>query len=291
MVNKQVKKIWKKIKKDKILYKYLLLLIALFVASLNYNLFLRPLKIVAGGTNGLSLLIEKYFSISPFWFILSFSVVVLIISFFTLGIQKTSSALVATFVYPFFVSFTEPVTGYVNVSGNDVIIATIFAGILSGVVSGLICKVDLSQGGTVLISQILYDKFKISIGKANFFINLIIILIGGYSFGITTVLYAIILLYISSTILDKIMLGVSNNKTFYIITNKSDAIREYITNDLSSGVTIFNAQDKDNQKKEVLMASVPNEYYYKFRKNIKKIDKDAFFIATDSYEVSGGQNN
>ena len=181
--------------------------------------------------------------------------------------------------------------GYVNVSGNDVIIATIFAGILSGIVSGLICKVDLSQGGTVLISQILYDKFKISIGRANFFINLVIILIGGYSFGITTVLYAIILLYISSAILDRIMLGVSGNKTFYIITNKNDAIREYITNDLDSGVTIFNAKDNDDEEKSVLMASVSNEHYYKFRKNIKKIDKDAFFVTTDSYEVNGGRNN
>lgn len=290
-MNKRIKKFWKKVKKDKLLYKYMLLLIALFVASLNYNLFLRPLKIVAGGTNGLSLLVEKYFSISPFWFILSFSVIVLVVSFFTLGIRKTSSALVATFVYPFFVSLTEPVTGYVNVSGNDVIIATIFAGILSGIVSGLICKVDLSQGGTVLISQILYDKFKISIGRANFFINLVIILIGGYSFGITTVLYAIILLYISSVILDIIMLGVSGNKTFYIITNKNDAIREYITNDLDSGVTIFNAKDNDDEEKSVLMASVSNEHYYKFRKNIKKIDKDAFFVTTDSYEVNGGRNN
>ena len=290
-MNKKIKKFWKKVKKDKLLYKYMLLLIALFVASLNYNLFLRPLKIVAGGTNGLSLLVEKYFSISPFWFILSFSVIVLVVSLFTLGIRKTSSALVATFVYPFFVSLTEPVAGYVNVSGNDVIIATIFAGILSGIVSGLICKVDLSQGGTVLISQILYDKFKISIGRANFLINLIIILIGGYSFGVTTVLYAIILLYISSAILDKIMLGVSSNKTFYIITSKNDAIREYITNDLDSGVTIFNAKDNDNEEKSVLMASVSNEHYYKFRKNIKKIDKDAFFVTTDSYEVNGGRNN
>ena len=76
-MNKRIKKFWKKVKKDKLLYKYMLLLIALFVASLNYNLFLRPLKIVAGGTNGLSLLVEKYFSISPFWFILSFSIILL----------------------------------------------------------------------------------------------------------------------------------------------------------------------------------------------------------------------
>ena len=70
-----------------------------------------------------------------------------------------------------------------------------------------------------------------------------------------------------------------------------DAIREYITNDLDSGVTIFNAKDNDDEEKSVLMASVSNEHYYKFRKNIKKIDKDAFFVTTDSYEVNGGRNN
>ena len=40
--------------------------------------------------------------------------------------------------------------------------------------------------------------------------------------------YAIIFLYINNLVLDKVLLGISNNKAFYIITTKEEEIKEYI---------------------------------------------------------------
>jgi len=291
-VNKKLKKIWKKIKKENLIYNYSVLVVTMFASAVCYNLFLRPLKIVAGGTNGLSIIVEKLFSVEPSTFILLFSVAVLILAYFTVGIKKASSALVSTFVYPIFVDVTNIFTSFVNVSDNDIIIASIFAGLISGWVSGLTCKVELSQGGITLINQIIYEKFKISISKSNFFINLIIVLIGGYCFGITTVLCAIILLYVSSTVIDKVMLGVSDNKSFYIMTEKEDDVKKYIIDELKSGVTIFNVKSgKNNDDKSVIMVVIPNYLYHKVTKRVKLIDKNAFFIVTDSYQVVGGHNN
>lgn len=291
-VSKRLKVIWKKIKKGNWIYKYSVLIVTMFVSAVNYNLFLRPLKIVAGGTSGLSIIVENLFAIEPSFFILCFSIAVLILGYFTIGIKKASSALVATFIYPLFVNVTQGITSYVNVSGNDMIIAAIFAGAISGWVSGLTVKVDLSQGGIILINQILYEKFSISISKSNFLVNFIIVLLGGYCFGLTSVLCAVILLYISSNVIDKVMLGISSNKSFYIITDKEKEVKEYILNDLKSGVTVFNVKSgKDDDDKSVLMVSVSNELYYKITKKIKTIDDSAFFIVTDSYEVIGGHNN
>lgn len=291
-VSKKLKVILKKIKKGNWIYKYSVLIVTMFVSALNYNIFLRPLKIVAGGTSGLSIIIENLFAIEPSVFIFYFSIAVLVLGYFTIGIKKTSSALVATFIYPLFVNVTQGITSYVNVSGNDIIIAAIFAGVVSGWVSGLTVKVGLSQGGIILINQIIYEKFSISISKSNFLINLIIVLLGGYCFGLTSVLCAIILLYISSNVIDKVMLGISSNKSFYIITDKDKEVKEYILKDLKNGVTVFNVKSgKDDDNKSVLMVSVSNELYYKVTKKIKAIDDSAFFIVTDSYEVIGGHNN
>lgn len=291
-MSKKLKVILKKIKKGNWIYKYSVLIVTMFVSALNYNIFLRPLKIVAGGTSGLSIIIENLFAIEPSVFIFYFSIAVLVLGYFTIGIKKTSSALVATFIYPLFVNVTQGITSYVNVSGNDIIIAAIFAGVVSGWVSGLTVKVGLSQGGIILINQIIYEKFSISISKSNFLINLIIVLLGGYCFGLTSVLCAIILLYISSNVIDKVMLGISSNKSFYIITDKDKEVKEYILKDLKNGVTVFNVKSgKDDDNKSVLMVSVSNELYYKVTKKIKAIDDSAFFIVTDSYEVIGGHNN
>ena len=287
----KIKKIFNKLKKEKFFYNYSVLIVTLFVSAINYNLFLRPLKIVAGGTNGLSIIFENIFSIDPSIFIFVFSFVVLIIGYFTLGIKKTSSALAATFIYPLFVNVTENLDYFIIIGNEHIIISAIFSGIITGWVSGLICKVNLSQGGIILIDQILYEKFRISISKSNFIINFIIVIAGGYYFGITNLLCAVILLFINSIVIDKVMLGVSDNKFFYIMTNKEE-VKNYILNDLKNGVTIFNVKSgRDDDEKSIFMVSVANELYYKVTKKIKTIDNKAFFIVTDSYEVIGGHNN
>ena len=37
------------------------------------------------------------------------------------------------------------------------------------------------------------------------------------------------------------------------------------------------------------MAVLPTKDYYRLKEGINEIDKDAFFIVTDSYEVFGGE--
>ena len=47
---------------------------------------------------------------------------------------------------------------------------------------------------------------------------------------------------------DRVILGISDSKAFYIITDEEKRIKEYITKYLKHGVTIFNA--KGGFKKE-----------------------------------------
>ncbi len=67
----------------------------------------------------------------------------------------------------------------------------------------------------------------------------LIVVAGVFSFGITKLLYAMIVLYIISLISDKVLLGISNSKAFYIIAEKDEEIKEYIMTTLNHGVTIF----------------------------------------------------
>lgn len=290
-MSKKVKTLFKKLKKNNILHNYLMLSLAMFVSAINYNVFTKPLKIVAGGSNGLAIVVEDIFKIPATLFIFIFSLAALILGYLLIGKEKASSALVATFIYPIFISLTEPLTSYLVVTNNDIIIASIFAGAISGWVAGTTIKVGLSQGGITLIDQILYEKLKISISKSNFVINMLIVLWGSYCFGITSILYAVIYLYMSSIVIDKVLLGISENKSFYIITDKEKEVREYIVEDLKNSATIFNVKSGKDDNKSILMAAMPNNLYYKASKKIKSIDKKAFFIVVDSYEVNNGRNN
>lgn len=282
-------KILRRIEEKHLLKRYSYLVLALFVSAICYNLLIYPAKIVAGGTNGLSILIESSFHISPSVFILIFSVVVLIISLLILGVEKTSGAFIATFIYPLFVDLTSGITSILAVSNSDMLLISLFVGLISGWSSGIIYKMGFSNGGLSLINQMLFEKFNISISKSNFFINMIIVIMGGLYFGIENILYAVIVLFISSMVIDRVLLGVSSNKIFYIITNKEEEVKNYILEEIGHGVTEFSVVSGYLSKEgHAIMAVVPTKEYFRVSEGIKQIDDNIFFVITDSYQMSNG---
>ena len=267
--------------------RYIILLVALFVSAISYNLFLNPLKIVTGGTNGLSILFEELFYIDPSLFILGFSIITFIIGLFILGWEKIIGALTATFIYPLFVALTLGVTDYIIIDTNDMFVISIFIGIITGIVSGVIIKINSSQGGVSLICQALADILKISVSQLNLFVNAVIVLAGGFFFGFSSSLYAIIILYITSIIMDKIILGTSENKVIYIKTDKVALIKDYIINVTNCGVTEFEAiSGNSGNEKKFLMTVVTTRDYLRITEYIRSVDKNIFFTVTDAYQAS-----
>ena len=89
--------------------------------------------------------------------------------------------------------------------------------------------------------------------------------------------------------LDRVILGISKNKAFYIITEEYEEIRKYIINNLHHNVTMFNVKGGFLEKKRmVLLTVVPSKEYFAVTEGIKEIDSKAFFLACDAYQVEGG---
>ena len=267
----------------------LLMFISMILNAVLYNLFLLPLNLVTGGTPGIATITHYVYGINPSIMLFVLSLACVIISFLYLGKERTMGTLLALFTYPILVQLTSPLNKIVS-SEPDILLLVIFSGGMSGVANGLMYKTGYSNGGFPIISQILYEKKQISISKSSLFINVIIVLIGSIFFGTTTALYAIIFLYINNIVLDKVLLGISNNKAFYIITDKEEKVKEYILESLGHDVTVFDVKGGFAEKKRrVLMTIIPSREYYRVTEGIKVIDKKVFFVATDSYQVEGGK--
>ena len=115
-------------------------------------------------------------------------------------------------------------------------------------------------------------------------------IVGGIVFGINNIMYALIFLYVSKIFTDKIILGTSQKKIFYIITTEQKKIENYIKNVLEAGYTIFNTKGGFLRKKQaVIMTTVPTRDYFKLKEGIHEIDDKAFIVITDSYQVKGGK--
>lgn len=278
------------VKSKKKVYRITVMVISLLLSALVYNIFLLPLNLVSGGSNGIAIITKHIYQIEPAIMILIISISCIILSLMYLGFERTSGTIIASLLYPLFIKITVPIANLITIDLQDIFIIIIFAGVLSGIANGLMYKTGYSSGGLPIISQILYKYFKIPIAKSSLFMNIIIVIIGAMFFGTTNAMYAIILLYINSIVLDKVLLGISSNKAFYIITSEDKVIKDYIINDLGHSVTTFDVKGGFLEKKrQVLLTVIPTREYYKVTEGIKLLDKNAFFVVTDSYEVVGGK--
>ena len=277
------------IKKEKFT-RWLLLGLAMIISACLYNIILLPLNIVTGGTNGIATITHYLYGFDPAMMVLLLSMACVIFSFMYLGVEKTAGTIVACAVYPLFIKMTSNIGLLISLDTTDILLLSIIGGVVSGISNGLMYKSGYSMGGLPIISQILYEKFKIPVSKTSITINIIIVLTGAFFFGSNNVLYAIIFLYINNIVIDKVLLGISNNKAFYIITNKEDEVKEYIFKELKHTITTFEVKGGflDNKRK-VMLTVIPSREYFKLTEGIKLIDKEAFFVATDAYQVEGAR--
>lgn len=278
------------INKKHIFLRYFELILGILIIAVSYNLFFLPNDIVFGGVSGLAIIFNKILSIEPSIFILISSLLLLIISFFALGKEETKGSLVGSLLFPVFVELTANVNNWLNIDTSNILLCVIFGGVLYGFGAGLVFKAGFTTGGTDIINQILSKYLHISMGNSMLLSDGIIVLSSGFVFGTTKLLYALIVIYIMGILTDKVLLGISNKKAFYIITDKEQDVKEYIIKEMNHSITIFNAKGGyTNEKENVLLCVVPTSEYYRLKEGIHEIDKNAFFVITDAYEVFGGE--
>ena len=272
------------IEKKGLLKRYLLFIIGSFISALAYNLFFLKSGLMSGGAGGIAILVKDYLDPSITIFIIA--ILGLILGAIFLGKDFAINSIVGAIISPLFVKLTSDIA--INIPKDDIMLVAICGAVLTGIGNGLTAKTGFSSGGLDAISHVLHKKLHLSHGTIYAVFNGLIIIAGGFALGYRVVLYALIQLYIIGIITDKVMLGISSNKTFFIVTNKISEVKEYISEYLSRGVTILDAKggySKEDQ--EVIMAVIPTIEYFKAREGILEIDPDAFITICDSYQVYG----
>lgn len=275
-------------KKDRIV-RYAQFLIGVFLVAAAFNLFILPAKIVYG-VSGVAVIFHELWNITPSVVIFIGSVLLLILSFILLGKQKTANSVVGSLLYPVFVQLTIPITGLIDLGTTDPLLLTVYGAVISGFGLGLIFKAGFTTGGTDILNQIVAKYFKISVGNSMFFTDGLIIVSGVFVFGWQKLMYSLISLYIISIMTDKVILGISQSKVFYIITDHETAVKKFIMEELGHGVTVLDGRGGyTGNHQKVIMCTIPTKEYFIAKEGIHDIDSDAFFVVADAYEVSGGE--
>lgn len=284
----RINKIMDNIKKKNKFKNYLMLLSGCLIVAFAFNLFFLRYNIVCFGVSGISIVLAK-FGVNPSVFIMGANIFLIIISYFFLGVEDVKNQIVGALVYPVFVSLTLHITNLIDFGNIEFIIIAIMGGILAGIGYGLIYKSGFSTGGTDVLGALICKYSKISMGNAMMFVNIAIIVMGKVVFSWKIVMYAIVVAYLISVATDKILLGISNSKAFYIVVpkDKDSLVRDFLSSIEGVGSTIIDASGGySNDKQTLILAVAPTRMYFLIKEGLREIDKDIFYLVCDSYEVS-----
>lgn len=279
----------KKQKKKSALFDFAMLLLGATFLSLAFNFFLLPNNVVVG-FSGLSVIANNLWGVKPSIFLLISYVIILILSFIILGKEKTTNSIIGSIVYPILVELTSYLTPFIDLNVVETIVLIVCGAILAGLGSGLVYKVNYSTGGSDVVNQILNKLLKRPMGNCMLITNGVIISLGFLYFGLQTFIYSLIVIYIQSVVIDKVMIGISNSKTFQIITENEEEVKNVLLSKLSHGVTVFEASGGYTGKPvKMIMCIVPTKEYVIVKENILTIDSNAVIMVSDVYEAVGNK--
>lgn len=269
------------------LVSFLIITLGAAVFALGFTWCYQPNDLASGGVTGLAQIIHYFFPPVP----VGVTVIVLNIPLFILGWKFIGGKMLVGSLWAMLISsvFMDLLSLY-PWQPMEPMLACIFGGVTMGLSMGLIFQQGSTTGGTDLAARLLKLKLAwLPMGKLLMAIDLVVIVLVSAVFRqLTSMLYSLVALYISSLVIDGVLYGMDNAKVAYIISDRNHDIAQALVHELDRGVTILHGQGAyTGAAKEVLMCAFKQREIAAIKAAVKEIDPDAFLIVCNAHEVLG----
>ena len=255
--------------------------------SLTVVLFLIPSGLITGGATGIALAANRLIGLPVSGVLLLVNVVMLVAGWILLGRRFALSTLASTFLSPLTLAIWEELfQDYVLT--DDLILCTIFAGLGIGVSLGIVIRTGGSTGGMDIPPLVLQKYFRIPVAVSMTVFDLAILLAQAVSSPKEQVLYGVVLVFVYSTVLDKVIMLGEHRTEVKIISTHTDEIRSVILSELDRGVTLLDAEGGYlRQPGQLLLTVISNRQLPRLEKLVHAIDPACFMVVSEVTEVRG----
>lgn len=176
------------------------------------------------------------------------------------------------------------------VYSGDRMLSAICVGVFSGLGYAMIYMRNTSTGGAdFIIMSVRALRPHLSIGKITFLTDVIIVGLGGLLFGdVDSIIYGLILTYILSVVVDKVMYGIDAGKMTLVVTDHGHEVAKRIDELTQRGSTFLRGVGSySGEEKLVVMCACSNKEMHMVQKAVEEVDENAFLITMESNEVRG----
>lgn len=280
-------------KKYKVIKDYIFIYIGTIIASIAINGFLVPSNLAPGGATGTAILINYVTNIPVGTLIFCINIPI-----FLLGVKVFGKAYGAkTLAGIVFLSGNIELVKYIypNISKildfsnpTSVILGTLYGGVLMGVGLGTVMKNGGTTGGSDIIAGVLNKYLKIPMGQGFMMVDSAVVMMAAYIFGAEKALYALINLYATGIVINKIIIGMDSAKMTYVVTSNVEAVRKIIVEDLGKTGNLSRVEALfTHSSRNVITTVLRTREVHLLKELIAEVDKEAFVVVSDVHEVMG----
>ena len=249
--------------------------------------FLVPSHTSVSSISGLGIVLSNFIPLPLSAITMILNVVLLIIGFLTCGKEFGAKTVYTSILLPLFIGLFELVfPNFSSMTGSQELDVLCYILVVSIGLSILFNR-NASSGGLDIVAKILNKYLHVELGRAMSLAGMCVALSAAFVYDKKTVVLSVLGTYFNGIVLDNFIFDHNKKRRVCIITEKEEALRQFIIQDLHSGATIYEAIGAYNfEKHNEIITIVDKSEYQKLMTFINREDPKAFITV---YNVSNMQ--
>jgi uncharacterized membrane-anchored protein YitT (DUF2179 family) len=277
-------------RKSKAVLDYTLIMLGNLAYASAVVTFIRPVDVIIGGVAGIAQMIEHLTGFLPMgMMVILLNLPLFLISFKSMGKQFLIRTTVSTVASGLMIDFLTPYISGWHIT-DDKLLSVLYGGVLMGLGLGIVFSRGATTGGSDIVAKMVsHKKPHISLGRVNLIVNAIVIAAAAFVYrSPEAALYAVVVLYVSSSVIDMLLSGMDHASAALIITGKPEEMAAAVLNEVQRGCTGIDSHGMYTGQPvtTLLVAARPHEIS-RLKVAAQRVDPSSFMILLNAREVLG----
>lgn len=259
-----------------------------FLQAIGLHCFIDSIDIAPGGATGLAILLNRFTHLPIGTLTFAINIPLLIASWVWLGKSMTLKTFKSVAILTFILDII--ITPYMPVYHGDKLVSCIFGAAMVGASLAVVFMRGSTTGGGDIMAKLL-QKFRphMQTSTAVMLTDLVIVAASMVVFrNIEAGLYGLINMVLGSYVIDMILYGTNKSTMITVMSPHVQEIADELMKELERGVTLYKSRGAySNREGETLICVVDRKQFYKAKRMIYGIDRNAFMIVSEAKEVYG----
>jgi len=267
---------------------YIFITFGAALVALAIQLFFIPNQIAPGGVSGIGLVINSLTpGVSVSTYVIILNVILFLLAFKLLGGGFGFKTIYASFSLSIIMWIIENIIKPQSIT-DDLMLASLIGILLLGTGLGIVFNQDASTGGTDILAKILNKYMHLSMGLSMTIIDLAVVIVVAFFFGLERGLYAGLATFLNGIVINRVVGGFNEKKQVFIITGEKEKVKSYIVNEIQRGATIFSGEGGfSGAENHVIYTVLSTKEFVRLKMYLRENHPDSFVTVSSTSEVLG----